>query len=233
MRQRREGIERSVTFGGFKAPARLAIVVLVLAGAALAAARSGLDAEHLQVLLQHHRLAPLLFLGLHVAFSLLFLPRAAMAIVAGLIFGFWTGLFWATAGCTLGGLVGFLLTRYLRYGTPSSAERSRFRGLLSRVERGGWRAVMMLRLVPVIPHSLTNYLLGLTALPLDSFVLGSLVGQLPMTVAFVQFGAAGTQLMAGRPDWVRPTLIGLGILAASAMLPKLLGKPKIDGHSVS
>ena len=217
--------------GRFKTPARVAIVALVVAGASLAAARGGLDAEHLQVLLQQNRLAPLLFLGLHVVFSLLFLPRAAMAIVAGLIFGFWMGLFWATAGCTLGGLVGFLLARYLRYGTPPAAERSRFRTLLSRVERGGWRAVMMVRLVPVIPHSLTNYLLGLSTVPLESFLVGSLVGQLPMTVAFVQFGAAGTRLMAGRPDWVHPTLIGLGILALSALLPRLIGKPKVEGHS--
>ena len=37
------------------------------------------------------------------------------------------------------------------------------------IERGGWRAVALLRLIPIMPHSLANYGLGLTALPLGAY----------------------------------------------------------------
>jgi len=202
---------------------RVAVVGL-LVGGSLWAARGGVDADGLQALLQHHPAAPLLFLAVHAVFSLLFLPRAIMAMLAGLIFGMWWGLVWASAGSLIGALGGFLLARYLAGGLVDGAERTRFGHVLQRVERGGWRTVAMLRLIPVMPHSLANYLLGLTGLPLGAYAVGSLLGQLPMTIAFVQFGTAGTQLMTGRPDWLQPTLTGIAILALSTVLPKLVAK---------
>ncbi len=73
------------------------------------------------------------------------------------------------------------------------------------MEQGGWRAVAGLRLIPVIPHSLANYALGLTRLPLGAYALGSLLGQLPMTIAYVDFGAAGERVMLGTAGWLVPT----------------------------
>lgn len=206
-----------------RGPARLCVAALLVA-ASLWVARSGVSVEGLQALFQNHPASPLVFLALHVVFSLLFLPRAVMAMAAGLVFGLWWGLFWASAGSLAGALGGFLLARYLAGGLVDAAERTRFGAILQRVERGGWRTVATLRLIPVMPHSLANYLLGLTGLPVGAYALGSLLGQLPMTFAFVQFGAAGTQLMAGRPDWIQPTLTGIAALALSTILPKLAGK---------
>lgn len=203
---------------------RLCAVVLLVAGGSAWVARSGIGVEGLQGLLQHHPLAPVLFLALHVVFSLLFLPRAIMAMAAGAMFGLWWGLVWAAAGSLVGALSGFFLARCLSNGLLSAAEQTRFGAILQRVERGGWRTVAMLRLIPVMPHSLANYMLGLTSLPVGAYALGSLLGQLPMTIAFVQFGAAGTQLVTGRPEWIQPTLAGIAILALSTILPKLVSK---------
>ena len=203
---------------------RLFIVALLIAGGSAWVARSGIGVEALQALLQHHPAAPLLFLALHVVFSLLFLPRAIMAMAAGAMFGLWWGLVWASMGSLVGALGGFLLARHLSRGLVDAAEQTRFGNVLERVERGGWRTVAMLRLIPVMPHSLANYLLGLTSLPVGVYALGSLLGQLPMTIAFVQFGAAGTQLMTGRPDWLQPTLLGVAMLALVTILPKLIAK---------
>ena len=93
--------------------------------------------------------------------------------------------------------------------------------VLLRAEGGGWRAVTVLRLIPVMPHSLTNYALGLTRLSLGAYALGSLLGQLPMTIAYVEFGAAGGRPMAGKRTgwadrWSAPSRSGLSIL-----LPRL------------
>ena len=203
-----------------KASVKAAVIVLFIALGSLLAANGGVNLVRLQELLQHTSYAPLVFLALHVAFSLLFLPRTMMAIAAGLVFGFWSGLLWATVGSVVGALAGFILVRYFANDLVKPSEWSRFGPLVRRVEQGGWRAVAMVRLIPAIPHSLTNYLLGLTDLSVVDFAFGSLLGQLPMTVAFVQFGAAGARLMTGRPEWIQPTLIGLAILVLS-MLPQL------------
>jgi uncharacterized membrane protein YdjX (TVP38/TMEM64 family) len=163
--------------------------------------------------------APAAFLISHIAASLLFVPRTVLAIAAGLLFGIGWGTFWAALGSVVGAVAGFLLARRLGSGLVAPERNARLRSLLAPVERGGWRAVAVLRLIPVVPHSLANYGLGLTRLPLGAYAFGSLVGQLPMTIACVDFGAAGERLMLGRADWLAPTLIGTAALALSLLIP--------------
>jgi hypothetical protein len=96
---------------------------------------------------------------------------------------------------------------------------SRVTPLLERIERGGWRAVALLRLIPIIPHSLANFGLGLTRLPLGAYAFGSFVGQLPLTIAYAELGAAGERLLIGGAGWIQPTLIGLAVLSLSLLSP--------------
>jgi len=165
--------------------------------------------------------APLLFLALHIVASLLFLPRTVLAVAAGLVFGLGWGLVWATTGSVLGAIVGFLVARYLNAGLIEPEAMPRVGPILERAEAGGWRAVAALRLIPVLPHSLANYALGLTRLSLGSYTLGSLLGQLPMTFAYVDFGVAGGKVWAGASGWLGPTLVGCAVLVVSLLLPRL------------
>jgi uncharacterized membrane protein YdjX (TVP38/TMEM64 family) len=181
--------------------------------------REALDPTVITALIDRYPAAPLGFLALHIVASLVFIPRTLLAIVAGLLFGLWWGVLWAEIGSVAGAAAGFLVARYINSG-PVNVERSRhIRPVLQRVERGGWRAVALLRLIPIMPHSLANYGLGLTRLPLAAYVLGSLIGQLPMTIAYVDLGAAGGQLVLGRAGWLEPTLIGLAALSLSLAIP--------------
>ena len=45
--------------------------------------------------------------------------------------------------------------------------------------------VTLLRLSPLLPLALSNYLYGLTSVDLGSYVLGSWLGMLPGTIAYV------------------------------------------------
>ena len=89
--------------------ASLALAALV-AGIALAwLNRAALSPAALEAALSHSALAPLLYLAVHIAASLLFIPRALVAAAAGLMFGLWWGLLWATVGSMLGSAAGFSL----------------------------------------------------------------------------------------------------------------------------
>ena len=209
----------------FRLAGRLALVVVVLGGAVLLWARQGaVDAESIAQLIARYPAAPLVFLGIHVVASLIFFPRTVLAVAAGALFGAWAGTLWATLGSTVGAVAGFLLARYVNGGLLDLESMRRLGPLLLRAERGGWRAVAVLRLIPVIPHALTNYALGLTRLPLSAYAFGSLVGQLPMAIACADFGAAGERLAAGKAGWITPTLIGLAVLAVSSLVPKLVAR---------
>ena len=49
--------------------------------------------------------------------------------------------------------------------------------------------VTLLRLSPLLPLALSNYLYGLTSVDLPSYVAGSWLGMLPGTIAYVTAGA--------------------------------------------
>ncbi len=181
--------------------------------------RAVLDPVAITAAIERSPAAPLGFLALHIVASLLFVPRTLLALVAGLLFGVGWGIFWAEIGSAAGAVAGFLLARYVSSGPIDVDRGARIEPILQRVERGGWRAVAMLRLIPIMPHSLGNYGLGLTRLPLGAYAFGSLIGQLPMTIAYVDLGAAGGQLMLGGANWLAPTLIGLAALCLSLSIP--------------
>src|SRR6476619_2745359 len=68
-------------------------------------------------------------------------------------------------------------------------------GLLKRlidgVDAEGWRFVAFVRLVPLFPFNLSNYVLGLTRIPLHHYVIATLIGMVPGTVAYTWLGHAG------------------------------------------
>jgi uncharacterized membrane protein YdjX (TVP38/TMEM64 family) len=183
--------------------------------------RSTLDPAAVAATIGRYPAAPLIYLAVHIAASLLFVPRTLLAILAGMLFGMASGVAWAAVGSVAGALAGFLVARYINSGLFGLDRNSRLRPVLDRVERGGWRAVALIRLIPVMPHSLGNYGLGLTRMRLGSYAFGSLIGQLPMTIAYVDFGAAGERVMLGSADWLGPAAIGAAALSLSLLIPAI------------
>ena len=211
---------------GIRQASRATILALLAVGVAAAWRWRGLfDPLALTAWVAGNPAAPLLFLAIHVAASLFFVPRTLLALGAGMVFGMWWGIVWAALGSLVGAVAGLLIARYLRSGFVDRAEPVRLAALIHRAERGGWRMVAVLRLVPIIPHSLTNYALGLTGLRLGAYAGGSLLGQLPMTIAYADLGAAGGRALLGAADWRRdvlwPSMIGLTALGLSLLIPLL------------
>ena len=74
--------------------------------------------------------------------------------------------------------------------------------------------MLLLRLNPLVPFNLQNYLFGITAVPFGSYVAATFVGIAPATTAFVSVGALGeAALDPGRGRWA---LLGGGLLATMA-----------------
>ena len=209
------------TMAGLRLGGRALVLLALAAGAAFVwRHRGGLDPLTISGAIAMQPAAPLVFLAAHVAASLLFIPRTFMGVAAGLAFGMEWGLLWATLGSVLGSVAGFLVARYVNSGMIDPESMPHLGPILRRAEAGGWRAVAALRLIPIVPHSLANYALGLTRLPLGAYALGSLLGQFPITIAYVEHGTAGGQVWAGKAGWLAPTLIGVAALLLSLLLPR-------------
>lgn len=220
-------LTNSPAIGNLRRTGQALVLGLVIAGIAAAWRwRGAIDPLDLAAIMRSYPAAPLVFLALHLVASLTFVPRSLLGFTAGIVFGVWWGLLWAALGSVIGAVTGFLLARYVHAGLFERARWARLTRLVEWTERGGWRAVTLIRLVPVIPHSLSNYALGLTRLRLGDYALGSLLGQLPLTVAAVELGAAGERAMRGAADWILPTAIGLAALGLTVIIPALARRRK-------
>lgn len=212
---------RKASPAGSRAACLGLLILLVAATVSCLYSHTVFDPASISAAVGQSPAAPLVFLGLHVAASLIFIPRTALAIAAGLAFGTFWGCIWAATGSVLGAIAGFLLARYVNLGLIDLKRHAHVGPALNRIQRGGWRAVALLRLLPVVPHSLANYGLGLTPMRLVPYAFGSLIGQLPMTIACADLGAAGERLALGDTGWVEPTVIGAVALGLSLLIPAI------------
>jgi uncharacterized membrane protein YdjX (TVP38/TMEM64 family) len=206
---------------------RVLVMALVLAGGAYVLSHRGaVSPMQIKAEIAGAPLAPLLYLLAHTVASLVFVPRTFLAVAAGLLFGTVGGLVWATIGSTLGAVAGFILARYVNAGLIEPESMPKLGPLLVKAENGGWRSVAALRLIPVIPQPVTNYGLGLTRLSLWNYTLGTVIGSIPMTIAYVEFGAAGDEMLSGGANWLVPTLLGVAVLLASLALPRFVHRKR-------
>jgi uncharacterized membrane protein YdjX (TVP38/TMEM64 family) len=209
------------------APRLFAATVILIAVYVMWLYRAWFEPTAIEAMLKNHPWAPAAFVAGHVVISLCFVPRTAFAIAAGLVFGLWWGLVWTMVGAMAGALAGFGLVRLL------GGERLRFLHLprltpwLDRIERGGFRAVWTIRLLP-LPHTPVNYAFGLTGISWGAYSGGSFLGLLPWTAFAVSVGAAGGKALGGgASNWLVPALVGVAGLAASILLPRIMrGKKK-------
>lgn len=209
----------------FRPPLWLRLLLLALLLAAIAAGvllRDSLQAAWLADIVDDYPAAmPLAFVVVHVCASLIFVPRSVMAVVAGAVFGVGWGALWSITGAMAGALAGFAIARFVNAGLVSADHVPGVGPLVQRAAAGGWRLVMVCRLIPVLPHALVNYVFGLSRLSMGQYALGSLLGMLPQTMAFAQLGDAGAAALTGQV-WMRSLLWAALLLAVSFLLPRFL-----------
>lgn len=211
----------------------LRVAVLLAMGSGLAVPfmlGARIDAHVIRDLVDDWPVAmPLVFVLAHVVASLLWIPRTMMALAAGLLFGLVGGLVWSMVGAMAGAYVSFALARHLQADAPPIAEWSHVGPLVRRAESGGWRFVALLRLIPVVPHTLSNYAFGLTRMPLGAYLVGTFAGMMPLAFVYVNLGRAGRAGLT-EGEWIAPVAFALALLALSIVLPRLLaGRARLLG----
>jgi len=180
--------------------------------------------------------APAAFVAAFAAATVAFVPGGLFGLAGGALFGPLWGTLWNLAGATLGATLAFLAARYIASDWVARRAGGRVKQLVAGVEAEGWRFVALVRLVPLFPFNLLNYALGLTRIRLRDYVLATAACMLPGTAAYTWLGYAGREAAAGRGEALQYGLLGLGLLAAVVLLPRLLrrlrGAPAVAWMSI-
>ncbi|KAL9258537.1 TVP38/TMEM64 family membrane protein slr0305-like protein [Drosera capensis] len=162
-----------------------------------------------------------LFVAVYAGLEVLAIPAIPLTMSAGLLFGSFTGTIIVSISGTLAASIAFLIARYLaRDRILKMVEgNKKFLAIDKAIGENGFRVVTLLRLSPLLPFSLGNYLYGLTSVEFAPYVLGSWLGMLPGTWAYVSAGAFGRTIIqeeseVGLPGGPGQLLtLGLGLLA--------------------
>ena len=133
--------------------------------------------------------AALLLFGAYALLTVAPVPRTVFTLAAGLLLGTVTGAIVALAATAVGASLAFWLARWLGQGLLArTLDRRMIRTVNARLADGGWLGVASLRLIPVVPFSALNYYCGVSKVRFRPYLVGSVVGSLPGTVAVVIFG---------------------------------------------
>ncbi|MDO8732654.1 MAG: TVP38/TMEM64 family protein [Actinomycetota bacterium] len=134
-----------------------------------------------------------IFIALYAASTLLVLPKGVLSAAAGLVYGFWPAVAIVIAAAMTGALLAFVIGRLLGRDAVQQMAGGHLVRLDALIVRFGVAAIVLVRLIPVIPFTVINYISGLTSISTGAYTLGTLIGILPGTAAYVALGAYGRQ----------------------------------------
>lgn len=165
--------------------------------------------------------APVLFVVLYVAATALAMPSAAiLTLVGGAVFGLFWGTVLTTVAANLGATAAFFLARSLGRGGVERLAGAHLNRFDDAICEYGFRCLLVLRLIPLVPFNALNFVSGLTALRWPTYAIATALGILPGTIVYTLFADA---ILAGSQEASREAflkvLISGGLLVMLTFFP--------------
>jgi uncharacterized membrane protein YdjX (TVP38/TMEM64 family) len=165
-------------------------VVLVVAGVAVFLLRDGIP-DVRQTVQNAGLWAPVLFVLLQGAVTITPVPRTVFTVAAGVLFGSVLGVLLTVTGTALAGVLAFGLGRMVGGRlVERHAHRRGVAWIRDRLDHSGLLAVVSLRLIPAVPFAAMNYASALSGVRFLPYLLGTVLGVFPGTIAIVVLGDA-------------------------------------------
>jgi len=202
-------------------PWRWALVALVVIGAAIAAlsllpVKEWIDSLESWVD-EHGRFGRVAFAIAYVLGALLLVPEWMFTVIAGALFGMLWGFALAWCAALTASMIAFFVAR--------SALRERVRRWIIRdrkidavdkaLREDGWKTVALMRMSPLVPFGIQNYLLGASRVKVKDYALGTALAIAPGTLVYIFLGSTGRALASdtGPATWA---MLAAGLLASVA-----------------
>jgi uncharacterized membrane protein YdjX (TVP38/TMEM64 family) len=177
---------------------------------------------------------PLLLAAAYMPACLFLVPGMILALAAGYLFGTVVGTITASLGSAVGAAAAFIAGRVLARelvvaGMASKPRRTRTDRVIAE---HGFKFTLLLRLTPLVPFNLLNYLLGLSGISLGQYVLGSWIGMIPVTLMYVYLGTVlkeieetgGANLQIGSSQVTLSIVVLVAIIAITAFVWRSIKK---------
>jgi uncharacterized membrane protein YdjX (TVP38/TMEM64 family) len=132
--------------------------------------------------------------------AIFFLPGTPFTILSGSLLGTFWGSISAIIGNAIGAILAFLLARYFLYSFVQNKILPKYKNLekyeknfledkgSEKIFTKSLQTILFLRLVPLFPFNVLNFVLAVTKVKFKDYAIGTTVGIIPGTIAFVYFG---------------------------------------------
>ncbi|XP_052190218.1 uncharacterized protein LOC127799952 [Diospyros lotus] len=146
---------------------------------------------------------PLMLALAYIPLTVLAVPASVLTLGGGYLFGLPVGFVADSIGATLGAVAAFLIGRTIgrSYVTSKLKDYPQFQAVAIAIRRSGFKIVLLLRFVPLLPFNMLNYLLSVTPVPLAEYMLASWLGMMPITLALVYVGTTLKDLSDVTHGW--------------------------------
>jgi uncharacterized membrane protein YdjX (TVP38/TMEM64 family) len=177
----------------------------------------GIDRQQLQVWLENMGgFAPVIYILLYTVGTLLILPSTPLNLTGGAFFGVWWGTLWTTIAALVAAIAAFAFTRTIGRELVSQKLGGRWNAVDAEIRQGGLFYLFAIRLLPIIPYGIVNFVAGLTSIKFKDYLIGTLLGTLPGVLPFVMMGAGITELSQGNILPLMAAFALTGILVGGA-----------------
>lgn len=155
--------------------------------------------------------ALLVYATLYIAASPIPFVSTVLSATSGLLFGAIPGALYTIIIATVSALVPFTIARRLgREWVESKLKGKRLDEVYEQSSgSNGFAFVLLMRLIPVIPWEIQNYIAGLTKVPVPTFLLATMIGIVPITGSLAFLGDA----IQDPSSWQFYVAIGINVVA--------------------
>lgn len=123
--------------------------------------------------------------------AIILFPGVPLTLLAGSFLGIFWGTIISLIGNVLGAMFAFYISRYLFRDLINKTLYIKYKKIKEyedNIFRKGFITIFLIRLTPIFPFNVLNYLLGVTKVSAKDYFWGTFLGIIPGTIAFVYFG---------------------------------------------
>jgi uncharacterized membrane protein YdjX (TVP38/TMEM64 family) len=206
---------------------RLIVLAIVVVGATVIAFILQPSQEDLEAAFGGDSVTgPLLYAAAYALLAVFFVPGAPLTLAAGALYGVGGGFAVSMLGASLGAIGAFWVARRSAGDALERGGGERVSAIERRLSGKGLYALLVLRLIPVVPFNALNYAAGVSTIGARDYIVATVLGIAPGALAYTALGA-------GLDDPASPLFIGAAVLAiglaiaARAVSRREPGEPEV------
>ena len=168
---------------------------------------------------KHYLESALIFIFIFVSTAFIIPGAIIMSVAGGLFYGVLMGTLYINIGSTVGATMSFLASRYLIGQWVQKRYHMQLETFNREIDRHGTNYLITLRIIPILPFFMVNYLAGLTRISTKKFFLTTSLGMLPGSLVYTFAGQQFSEITSPEDITSPQLIIALVFLGVFALLP--------------